>query len=102
MDEEPAPKPKLKLPLFLIVILAIFVLLAIIIVLSLAFGDSTFFNLFHSNVIISNIFSNENPSSARCRVYAAQFGVTKNSNCYGTDKEKCLALCTAHFECCEK
>ncbi len=102
MDEEPAPKSKTKLPFFLVILLIVFVILAAIIILSMLFGDSTFFNLFHSNVIISNIFSQTNPSSARCIVYAEQFGITKNSNCYGIDKGKCMALCTAHFECCEK
>jgi len=101
MDEEPAPKPKHKLPLFLIVILGIFGLLALVMVSSIIFDDPTFFKLLHSNVIVSNIFSKDNPSSARCKIYAEQFGVTNSSNCISKDRAECFALCTAHFECCE-
>lgn len=101
MDEEPGPKPKLKFPLFLIVILSIFVLLGIIIGLSFIFPDINIFNSFNSKVIVSSLFSSENPSNSRCQVYAEQFGINNSSDCEGTDKEKCLALCTAHFECCK-
>lgn len=93
MDEEPDPKPTAKFPSFLIIILGLLLLLVILIFLFFFFRTSP------TGFLTGNIIAS-NTSTSRCEIYATQFGLSSPSDCKETDNEKCLALCTAHFECC--